>query len=180
MIIMEVARQNLIDDDQVVETLSPDTADDPFDKRILKRRPRGCDHLFDPHPFNAALEILAVNAVSIAQQIFGSQIIGKGFDDLLRRPFGGGIGRHVEMNDPPPVMKKNDETIEIAECEGRNREKIDAHQLLGMIIEKGLPSLRGRLGGLNPIFGDGPPGDVETEETKFRLDAWHSPQWILT
>jgi hypothetical protein len=41
VIIIEVFGQNMtqvifIDDDQVVQTLSPDTADDPFGKRILK------------------------------------------------------------------------------------------------------------------------------------------------
>jgi hypothetical protein len=108
----------------------------------LKRCLRGRDHLFDPHPFNAVLEILAVNAVAVAQQVFGSLIVGKGFDDLLRRPCGGGGGRHIEMHDPPPIVKQNDETIEVAECEGRNSEKIDTHQVPGMIIEKGLSATK--------------------------------------
>jgi hypothetical protein len=118
VIIIEVARQNmaqmtLIDDDQVIQTLASDTTDDPFGKRILERRPRSRDHLFDPHPFNAVLEILTVNAVTIAQQVFGSLIVGKGLDDLLRRPFGGRVGRHVEMHNLPPIMKQDDEAVEL-------------------------------------------------------------------
>ncbi len=131
----------LIDDDHVIQALSTYTAYYPFRKRILERRSRSRDHLFDPHPFNAVLEILAVNAVAIAQQISGSLIVGKGLDDLLRRPFGGWVGRHVEMNDLPPIVKQDDETIEVAECEGRDSEKIDTHKLLGMIGEKGFPGL---------------------------------------
>jgi hypothetical protein len=77
----------LIDDDQMVQTLSPDTADDPFGKRILPRTPHRRDHLFDPHPFDSMLEILAINAVAIAQQISGGLIVGKGIDDLLSCPF---------------------------------------------------------------------------------------------
>jgi hypothetical protein len=65
-------------------------------EKDFERCPKGSDHLFDPHTFNAVLEILAVNAVVIEQQVFGSLIIGKGFDDLLRSPFGGRIGRYVE------------------------------------------------------------------------------------
>ena len=74
----------LIDDHQMVQTLSPDTADDPFGKRILKRRPRSRDHLFDPHPFDSVLEIFGIDAVAVAEQIPGSLILGEGIDDLKK------------------------------------------------------------------------------------------------
>src|SRR5215510_10498887 len=96
MIIIEVTRQSmtqvtLIDDDQMVQTLSPDTADNPFRKRILPGTPHRRDHLFDPHSLNTVLEILSVDSVAIAQQISGSFIVGKGIDDLLSCPFGSRI-----------------------------------------------------------------------------------------
>ena len=96
----------------MVQTLSPDTADDPFGKRILKRRPRSRDHLFDPHPFDSVLEIFGIDAVAVAEQIPGSLILGEGIDDLLSCPFSSRICRDIEVNNFPPIVQQDNEAVQ--------------------------------------------------------------------
>jgi hypothetical protein len=62
-------------------------------------------YFFDPHPSNSISEILAVNAVAIAQQIPGSLIIGECFDDLLRRPLSRRMRCNIEVDDLTSVMQ---------------------------------------------------------------------------
>lgn len=95
----------------MIETLSANRSDESFDKWILPGRVRCGWYFFDPHPSNSISEILAVNAIAIAQQIPGSLIVRERFDDLLRRPFSGRMLGDIEMNDSTPRMQKDDETI---------------------------------------------------------------------
>src|SRR5438093_700609 len=58
----------LVDDDHVIETLSSDRANQPFDVRILPRTRRRRDDFGDVHAGQSALEDLAVDAVAISVQ----------------------------------------------------------------------------------------------------------------
>ena len=87
-------------------------------------------------------------------------------------PFdGGSICRmlcHIEMNDFPALVEEDDEAVQDAEIDCRDREKIYGCNLIGMIGKKCLPSLRWRLGAFNPIFRHGLFGHIEPKEAQFR------------
>ena len=109
VIIVEVARKDVaqmpfIQHDDVVETLSPYGADDPFAVRILPGR-AWCDRdFFDSHVLDAVLEIITVDAIAITDKKTRGFFVRKGVDDLLGRPFGVGICGDVEVNDSPPAV----------------------------------------------------------------------------
>ena len=63
--------------------------------------------------------------------------------------------RDVEMNDSASFMQKDDEAVKLTECRGGDSKEIDANDVPSMIGEESLPSLGGRLGRLDSVFGDG-------------------------
>ena len=73
LIVVEVFRKDAVqmpfaEHDQVIHTFSAHGADDAFAVWILPRR-AWCDRdFFDPHVFHAVLEIVAVDAVAIANE----------------------------------------------------------------------------------------------------------------
>jgi hypothetical protein len=57
------------DDDQIIETLSANLADDAFGVWILEGRSWRGDHLFNPHPLYSQSKFFPVNLISIPEQI---------------------------------------------------------------------------------------------------------------
>ena len=86
---------------------------------------------------------------------------------------------HVEVNDLASVMQQDDETVYIAECDCRNGEKINSRNLLCMIGEKCLPSLRRRRAAPDSVLRHSRFRKVETEKTKFRLNPRRSPERVF-
>jgi hypothetical protein len=86
-------------------------------------------------------KVFPVDTVPVPQNVLGGLIVREGFDDLLRGPLGSGMVGHIEVNDLAPVVKENDEAIQIAEVDRRDGEKINARNLLRVVGEKGLPGL---------------------------------------
>jgi hypothetical protein len=66
--------------------------------------------LFDTHASDSLAEHLSVDRVAIAQQPSGRRVIRKRLNDLLRGPGGRRMLHDIEVNDPPAVMEKDDES----------------------------------------------------------------------
>src|SRR5262249_34407556 len=74
VIIVEVISQDsaqviFTDDDQMIETLSANRANDAFGGWILEGRSRRGDHLFNLHPLYSQSKFFPVNLISIPEQI---------------------------------------------------------------------------------------------------------------
>src|SRR5215813_8168710 len=67
------------------------------------------EHVLNAHSLNSIAEMLTVHPITISYQISRRSIFGEGFHDLLRRPFCGGMLRHIEMHQAPPLMRQNHE-----------------------------------------------------------------------
>src|SRR5438552_17768227 len=63
----ESAKMGLAQNEEMIEALAANGADDPLDKGVLPRRSGGRDHLPDPHGVNARGEGLAVDRVAITK-----------------------------------------------------------------------------------------------------------------
>jgi hypothetical protein len=55
------------------------------------------DDLFDPQRLNSATKLVAIDSVTVADQIWFGVPFGEGFDQLLRGPFGARMFRDSEM-----------------------------------------------------------------------------------
>ncbi len=69
----------------------------------------------------------------------------KRFSDLPRRPFGGRMLRHVEVNRVSPLMAQHNKYEQQAEIQDPHYQKVDCYYLLNVVLQKRVPSLRGRL-----------------------------------
>ncbi len=163
----------------VIKKLSTNTSNYSFDEWILPGRMRRSDQFFDLHSFDSTPKFRSINRISIPQQKTWGSVFRKGLDHLLRRPGSGRMKCHVEMNDAPSAVQKNNKAVKIPKLSSGNNEKIDAGDVMCVIGEKCLPRLRWRFAYFDSIFGDGRFRNVETEETEFRLYSRRTPKWIL-
>ncbi len=94
VVVAEVAAQtlsqvSLVEDDYVVEDLAADGANHALDEGVLPRRARRGENLGDADPFHPSPELVALDAIAIAEEVVGRRVIGERLDDLLRSPCGG-------------------------------------------------------------------------------------------
>ena len=87
---------------------------------------------------------------------------------------------NIEVDDLASVMQQNYETVQVAEGQCRNGEKVDGGNLLCMIGEECLPGLRRRRATPDPILCYGRFRKVEAEKAEFCLNARDAPQRILS
>jgi hypothetical protein len=96
----------LVENDHVIETLSPDRADQALDVRILPgARWRG-DDFSNAHACDSTLENIAVDAVAISVQPAGRRVLRKCVDDLLSGPRSRRMIGDVDMHDAPAGMRQ--------------------------------------------------------------------------
>ena len=117
VIILKVSLQNtsemtLIEYDNVVDALSAYGFDQPLRVGILPRRLGSRYNLFETDGADSPHEVLAVNAIAVAQQVLRRGIIGKRLDDLLTSPARRRRLRNIEMKDLPALMAHYDKDIE--------------------------------------------------------------------
>src|SRR5215475_9214586 len=172
VIIVEVISQGtaeviFADDDQMIETLSANRADYAFGVWILEGRSRRGDHFFNLHSLYSQSKFCPVNLISIPEQIARRRVFREGFDELSGRPFSRRMRCNIEVDDLTSVMQQDYETVQVAEGQRRNGEKVDGRNLLCMIGEKCLPSLRRRRATPDPILRHGRFRKVEAEKVEF-------------
>src|SRR4029450_12927834 len=73
----DAAEMGAVQNDDVIQALAPDGADPPFRERVLPGRSGGRAHLADPHVSDASREGLAVDRVSIPQEVFRAGLVRK-------------------------------------------------------------------------------------------------------
>ena len=117
--------------------------------------------------------------ISIPEQIARRRVFREGFDELPDRPFSRGMRSNIEVDDLASVMQQDYETVQVAEGQRRNGEKVDGGNLLCMIGEKCFPSLRRRRAASDSILRHSRFCKVETEKAKFRLDPRRSPKRVF-
>ena len=93
----DAAQVRLTQNEDMVQTLAPDRADEPFHEGILPRALGGRQDFTDVHALHSVPERVAVDRVVITEEIGGCGVVRKGVHDLLGRPCGRGMGGHVEV-----------------------------------------------------------------------------------
>ena len=72
-----------VDCDDVIEALSANGSNQALDIGCLPGRSRGGKHLLDPHVPQLPLNILAIDSISIPEQVLRNGVIRKGLKKLL-------------------------------------------------------------------------------------------------
>jgi hypothetical protein len=167
-----IARQHVPHwgNEDMIQTVASDRADEAFHERILPRAVGGREHFEDPHIRHALPEGVAVDRVAIAEEIGRRGVLREGVHDLLGRPFGGGMLGHVEVQNAPPMVGEHDQDEQHAPMSGWHCEEIDRDQVADMVGEE----LRQVCDGGVRRFGI----SLETVRSATSIPSFHSSPWI--
>ncbi len=98
------AQMCLPDNDQMIQALSSDRSDQPFDIGVLPGRAWRRGTIPDSHGSNTSPEYLSVGAIAITDEVGGRCIPRKGLRDLAGDPVGRRISGDSDMNQLAPFM----------------------------------------------------------------------------
>src|SRR5205807_4679781 len=95
VVVREVASQGAAQvafakDEDMIQTLAPDGADEPLREGILPWAVRRRQDFTDAHALHALPEHVTVDRVAIAEQVGRGGVVREGVHDLLGRPGSGG------------------------------------------------------------------------------------------
>src|SRR5437773_7325792 len=96
--LQDATQPSFIQDDDVVQALAANRADQALDIGILPRRSRSREDFANAQPPGRFVEFLSVARVAIAKQIAGRTVPWESFQQLPGRPFRRGIRGYSEMN----------------------------------------------------------------------------------
>src|SRR5213592_4951154 len=163
VVVREVASQGaaqvpFAEDEDVIQTLAPNRADEPLREGILPGAVSRREDFTYAHALHALAKRVAVDGVAIAGRIVRERV-----DDLLGRPGSSGILGDVEVEDAPAIVCEHDKGEEDTQAQGGNDEEIDGDQVADVIGQERAPGLRGRCAALREEPGDGAFGHVDAE-----------------
>jgi len=110
---------SLVQDHHVIQAFAADAPDQPFDVGVLPGTPWGNQHFFNVHVLHTLPKRGAIDPVAIAQQIPRGLVPRKGVHHLLGTPRGGGMFRHIEVDDATPLVGHDEEDEQ--RCVGHRR-----------------------------------------------------------
>ena len=124
---------------------------------------------------NSRAKFVAIDRVTITDQIMLSVPFRESFDDLLSRPFGGRTLGDPEVKNLPPRMLDHKEHEQHPQIDRWHGEEVNGDNLPDVILEEGLPGLQRR-----PLDGpqDARNGPFDSEFPRLAVNAWRTPQWI--
>lgn len=122
----------LIQDQQVIEALTPDTAEEALTDGIGTRGVRGCFENLDATCLGNPCEGHPKRAIIIPDEILRTRAIGGGLPKLLRCPSIGGRSCHADMDHFAGVQFDNEEGEQRVEEEISDRQEVASPDLLGM------------------------------------------------
>jgi hypothetical protein len=102
------------------------------------------ENFLDLHPLHAVAERLAIDLVTLAQEVGRRGVVRERVYDLLSVPESGGVLGDVEVDDAAAMVGEHDEDEEDAEPSGGHREEINRDQVPDVIGQERPPGLRRR------------------------------------
>ena len=97
----------------------------------------------------------------------GCFLVREGVDDLLGRPFSGGIRSNVEVNDLPPVATEYDKEAQDTSGHGRDREELAGGDVADVIAQEPSPGMGRRFPSAHHVLGHGLFDDIVAEQGQF-------------
>ena len=113
----------------MVQTFPANRADHAFHVSTLPGSPGSAENFIDIHDCDLVAELLSVDPIAISQQIFRCCVEGKGFEHLLRGPFGRGMTCQVKVDDTSAIMREHDEDEQNFKPYRMYSEEIDGNEL---------------------------------------------------
>ena len=177
----EALQMALVENDHVVEQVPAAVADPTVGNAVLPRTaetgPLGLNaetlHCVD----HVAIELCA----AIKDQVTGRRVVRECLAQLLNHPNAGRMSGHVEMQDAPPIMRYDKETVQYAEGQRRHGEEVHRGNRFSVIAQEGRPSFcRFRAPRRSPHPAQHRSlGNIETQHLEFAMNPRRTPGWVL-
>ena len=135
------AERSLIEDDDVVETLSANRADEALDIGCLPGRSERGENFGNHHAFGLGSKDISIDTVTIPEQVSRRFVPRKGLQELCCSPFGGRMFRHVKMDNAPAIMSQDKKHIQDPESDSGHHEEVYGNQLLEVVFQERPPGL---------------------------------------
>src|SRR4029450_6205923 len=132
----DAAKVSLAEDEHVTQALAPDRPDEALRERILPGAVWRREDLVNPHGRHPVPELLAIDLVTISEEVRRRGLVREGVHELLSRTGGGGMPGAVEVDDAPAVMSEHDEDEENAAASGGHGEEVDRDQVADVVGEE--------------------------------------------
>ena len=130
------SKMSLVEDDDVVQTLSTDRPDDAFDVGILPRRARCRAKGRPAERVDSAAERRIEGRVAVVEEETRRRVSREGFAELLSGPGGCRMGRHVHMQNPTSIVGKDEKHEQDPAGDCGHREEINADGRIEMVREE--------------------------------------------
>src|SRR5215831_12900581 len=157
----------LVQRDHKVQTLSPQSPDDPFADRIGHGRPYWrFDHV-QPHVTYGLVNVFGEDDIPVMDENAVRVVSRNGFAELLPGPLRRGMGCDIDVEEPPAGMLNHHKDIENAECRRDCHAEVTRDNALSLITNKCGPALR--------LTAFAWTADAVTRHV-FAHGAWRNPQ----
>lgn len=130
-------------DHDMIQTFSPDRADEPFDVSIVPGGARRGWSVPDAHGSKPSRHGVSIRGISVPNDVLGRLIPGEGLGNLLGDPFSRRIGRDVDPNQSASLKANDGQSVEQPESDSRHHKHVDGGDVRGMIAEEDFPPCDG-------------------------------------
>jgi hypothetical protein len=158
----------LAQDNDVVQTLTPDRSDQAFHKAILPGR-GWCNRLVpDAHGARSAPADAAIDPVAIADEVARSLIPGKCLRYLTCNRW---ICCDVDPDEVSAVEPDDDERIEQIETDSWNNEQVHGSDVWRVVVQESPPSLAGWRPSFDHVLGNARLRDLKPDLEQFAVES---------
>ena len=133
------AQMCLPDNDRMIQTSSSNRSDRSFDIGVLPGRAWCLRSIPDARGPDASPADLSVDAIAIANKVFGRRVPRNGLEDLAGGPLRGRIGGDSDMNRLAPFMAYDEQPEKQFARRRWDNEGIDRSNALGVVSEERPP-----------------------------------------
>jgi hypothetical protein len=173
----ESSQMVVVEDDHVIEQLSPDASDETLSRSVLPRTSERCAPGADPEGWNGANELMREDRVVVEDQVSMARCVREGISQLLHHPIGSWVRCHVEVEDATSPVIDGKPGVEEPEANSRHDEEVHPGDHVPVIPEESRPPLSRVFGraNLGQVPGDRGLTEMDSQLGQLCLDLASAP-----
>jgi hypothetical protein len=164
-----MAEMPFAEHNNMVKTIPSDRTDEPLRISVLPWRPWRDRSIPYTHCSKPLDDDIAIDAVSITNDVSWRLLPAVGFGQLTGNPMGARACGHTQPQKLAAGMLQDQKSIQQPKRDRRDYEQIHRRNAVGMIAQKGLPALRRWLPSPRHVFCHGGLPDIDAKLEQF---AW--------
>jgi hypothetical protein len=146
MVVTHVFRQKpfqvpLIEHDHMIEQISTATPHPAFGNSILPRASERRSLGYVADGLHGSRNFQSIFLIPVKDHVFVTRFERKRFSKLLDHPVSCRIAGHIAMQNASATVIYDEEAVENAKCNGRDREEIHSSYNFAVVLEKRIPSI---------------------------------------